>query len=90
MVPIASGKGHDAAISIRQAGAVLWGGRLQPGEQVTVPDDRHVHVFVPVGSADLAGGGVLEAGDAARLTEAGEPGLVAGDRGAEVLIWATA
>jgi len=90
LVPIASGKGHDAAISIRQAGAVLWGGRLQPDETVTVPDDRHVHVFVPVGSADLAGGGVLHAGDAARLTEAGDPELVAGDRGAEVLIWATA
>ncbi len=28
LVPIASGKGHDAAISIRQRGAVLWGGRL--------------------------------------------------------------
>jgi redox-sensitive bicupin YhaK (pirin superfamily) len=90
LVPIASGKGHDAAISIRQAGAVLWGGRLQPGEAVHVPDDRHVHVFVPVGSAELGGADVLEAGDAARLTEAGDPQLVAGDHGAEVLIWATA
>ena len=33
---------------------------------------------------------LLETGDAARLTEAGDPELVAGDRGAEVLIWATA
>src|SRR5262249_31748207 len=30
LVPIASGRGHDAAISIRQRDAVLWGGRLQP------------------------------------------------------------
>ena len=29
LVPIASGKGHEAAISIRQKGAVLWGGRLK-------------------------------------------------------------
>src|SRR5947209_11545742 len=32
LIPIASGRGHDAAISIRQRGAVLWGGRLQAGE----------------------------------------------------------
>ena len=38
LVPIASGQGHDAAISIRQKGAVLWGGRLEPGEAVKVPD----------------------------------------------------
>ncbi len=53
LVPIASGKGHDAAISIRQAGAVLYGGRLHGGETVRVPDDRHVHVFVPRGAAIL-------------------------------------
>ena len=38
LVPIASGQGHDAAISIQQRNAVLWGGRLQPGEHVQVPD----------------------------------------------------
>ena len=62
LVPIASGKGHDAAISIRQRGAVLWGGRLGPGETVVVPDDRHVHVFVPRGSATLEGAGALATG----------------------------
>lgn len=93
LVPIASGKGHDAAISIRQRDAVLWGGRLAPGETVTVPDDRHVHVFVPAGSGSLTTGAErhdLSRGDAARLTEAGDPTLTAGDGGAEVLIWATA
>src|SRR5205085_2871434 len=40
LVPIASGRGHDAAIAIRQRGAVLWGGRLKPGETVTIPDAR--------------------------------------------------
>ena len=89
LVPIASGKGHDAAISIRQSGAVLWGGRLKAGETVAVPDDRHVHVFVALGSADLEGAGQLAEGDAARLTGAGSPRLTAGPAGAEVLIWAT-
>src|SRR5258706_8142245 len=32
LVPIASGQGHQAAIQIRQKGAVLWGGRLKAGE----------------------------------------------------------
>ncbi|MGA7756558.1 MAG: pirin family protein [Ilumatobacteraceae bacterium] len=90
LVPIASGKGHDAAITIRQRGAVLWGGRLGAGESVLVPDDRHVHVFVPRGSAVLEGAGALSTGDAVRLTGAGSPTLTAGGDGAEVLIWATA
>src|SRR5687767_6924617 len=36
LVPIASGRGHNAAIAIRQKGAVLWGGRLKPGEVVQI------------------------------------------------------
>ena len=91
LVPIASGRGHDAAIAIRQRGAVLWGGRLIGGERVAVPDGRFVHVFVARGAVDLEGGGRLDAGDAARLTAAGSPGLVADPvAGAEVLIWETA
>ena len=90
LVPIASGKGHDAAISIHQRDAVLWGGRLHAGETVTIPDDRHVHVFVPIGSAELEQAGPLGKGDSARLTGAGGLELTAGAEGAEVLIWATA
>jgi redox-sensitive bicupin YhaK (pirin superfamily) len=89
LVPIASGRGHDAAISIRQQGAVLWGGRLQPGQTVAVPEDRHAHVFVARGEATLEGAGALSPGDAVRLTAAGTPSLTAGPAGAEVLIWAT-
>jgi hypothetical protein len=88
LVPLASGRGHDAAISIRQKDAVLWVGRLTPGETVTVPDSRFVHVFVPKGNADLEGVGRLAAGDSARLVAAGERRLVAdAATGAEVLIW---
>ena len=69
---------------------MLYGGRLFAGETVRVPDDRHVHVFVPVGTADLQSAGRLGSGDAARLTDAGALDLTAGEAGAEVLIWATA
>jgi redox-sensitive bicupin YhaK (pirin superfamily) len=88
--PIASGQGHDAAIRIRQRDAVLWGGRLKPGETVSVPDGRHAHLFVAVGDADLEGAGQLAEGDAVRLAGAGSPTLTAGLEGAEVLIWVTA
>ncbi len=90
LIPIASGKGHDTAISIRQRDAVLWGGRLHAGETVTIPDDPHVHVFVPIGTAELEQAGPLDTGDAVRLTDAGGLDLTAGPDGAEVLIWATA
>jgi len=90
LVPITSGRGHGAAISIRQRGAVLWGGRLRPGETVTVPDAPYVHVFVAKGSAELEEAGQLLAGDAARLTAAGSRRLSADVAlGAEVLIWET-
>ena len=88
LVPVASGKGHDGAISIRQKGAVLWGGRLLPGQTVTVPDNAHVHLYVTKGSVHLEQAGSLSAGDAVRLTAAGARKLTAeGTTGAEVLIW---
>ncbi len=88
LVPIASGRGHHAAISIRQRGAALWVGRLKPGESVRVPDARFAHVFVAKGAVDLEGAGPLAGGDAVRLTAAGTPRITAADAaGAEVLIW---
>jgi hypothetical protein len=89
LVPIASGRGHDAAISIRQKGAVLWGGRLGAGETVTVPDAPYIHVFVAKGSAQLEHAGALNGGDEARLTGAGARSLTAESYGAEVLMWET-
>jgi hypothetical protein len=88
LVPIASGKGHEAAITIRQKGAVLWGGRLLAGQTVRVPDAQYVHLYVARGAATLEGAGQLGEGDAARLTAAGNPALTADPvQGAEVLIW---
>lgn len=88
LVPIASGKGHQAAIQIRQKGAVLWGGRLKPGESVRLPEAPYLHLFVPKGAVTLEGAGRLEKGDAVRLTAAGTPAVTADPvSGAEILIW---
>ncbi|MET0920701.1 MAG: pirin family protein [Acidimicrobiia bacterium] len=89
LVPVASGKGHPNTVTIHQRDAVLYAGRLAASESVAVPDAMHVHLYVAVGSATVSGD-VLERGDAARLTRAGTPTLVAGAEGAEVLVWATA
>jgi redox-sensitive bicupin YhaK (pirin superfamily) len=89
LVVVASGQGHEGAVSIHQRDAVFSVGRLDAGASVAVPDAPHVHVFVAVGDATLDGT-ALATGDAARLTDAGTPTLRAGDDGTEVLIWATA
>jgi redox-sensitive bicupin YhaK (pirin superfamily) len=89
LVVVASGQGHEGAVSIHQRDARLLAGRLDPGVEVTVPDAPHVHVFVAVGTAQLDGD-VLATGDAARLTDAGARTLAAGPVGSEVLVWATA
>jgi redox-sensitive bicupin YhaK (pirin superfamily) len=90
LVPIVSGRGHSAAITIKQKDARLWGGRLRPGVSVQVPDAPFVHLFIAKGSADLEEAGVLQSGDAVRLTAAGARRLTAGAQaGAEVLIWET-
>lgn len=88
LVPVASGKGHNSAISIRQKGATLWAGRLKPGEKIRIPDARHCHLYVAQGKIHLEMAGDLRTGDAVRLTGAGSPVLLADSKeGAEVLIW---
>jgi redox-sensitive bicupin YhaK (pirin superfamily) len=87
LVPVASGQGHDAAISIRQDGAVLWAGRLKAGETVRLPEAPFVHLFVADGEADLQDTGRLVKGDAVRITLTNGLSLTAGPQGAEVLAW---
>jgi redox-sensitive bicupin YhaK (pirin superfamily) len=89
LVPVASGRGHDGAVSIHQHDAVLWVARLGEDDAVTVPDAPHAHVFVARGDVRLEGAGDLTAGDAARLSVAGALGIRGGPSGAEVLIWET-
>ena len=94
LVRVASGAGHPGAVTLQQPGAVLWAGRLGPGEPAEVPDGPHVHLFVAVGggvldTGGLAGAGHLVEGDSARLVAAGAPVFTAGPSGAELLVWQT-
>jgi hypothetical protein len=89
LVPIASGRPDHGAIRIHQAGATLWGARLAPATRVDLPDDRHVHLFVPTGSGDLESVGRLDTGDAVRVVDPDGLTFTAGDLGADVLVWAT-
>ncbi len=88
LVPVASGQGHDSAISIQQRDAVLWAARLAPGERIVVPDAAFGHVFVAKGSVEMEQAGGLAAGDAARLSATGGMAVTATDD-AEILIWTT-
>jgi redox-sensitive bicupin YhaK (pirin superfamily) len=95
LVPVASGEGHDGAITIHQRDAALFAARLAAGERITLPESPHLHVFVAIGSAELSGTGVqdanpLLAGDAVRVTDADGLALVAADGGTEILVWTTA
>jgi redox-sensitive bicupin YhaK (pirin superfamily) len=95
LVPVASGVGHEGAVHLHQSQAVLWAGRLAPGEAVMLPDAPHVHLFVVIGggvldTGGLAGSGPLEEGDSVRLTAAGSPVFTASSAEmAEVLVWET-
>ena len=82
LVPVA---GPGAPLALACAGAGLSVGRLAPGGEVVVPAAPLVHLHV--------GGGGLEApvrlgeGDALRLRGAADVRVVAGERGAELLVW---
>jgi redox-sensitive bicupin YhaK (pirin superfamily) len=95
LVPVVSGQGHDGAAALGQSQAVLWAGRVLPGESVTIPDGPHVHLFVALGGGVLDTGGLAGAckladGDSVRLVAAGWPLFTAGSVGAELLVWETA
>ncbi|OBG86801.1 quercetin 2,3-dioxygenase [Mycobacterium sp. E802] len=84
LTPIASGV-VDAAVTLHNRNATLYGARLQPGDSVTLPQARYVHLFIARGAVTLEGSGPLSAGDAARLTDAG--GRVTADTETEILVW---
>ena len=86
LVPVASGQGHEGAVHLHQADAVLWAARLDEGQTITVPAALHVHVFVARGSAHLTVD--LDEGDAVRLTDEPEQELTATSPDTEVQIWA--
>ena len=89
LVPVASGMDEhvgEAAIRIKNRYATLHAARMQPADAVTVPDAPYTHLFVAHGTVELEGAGVLDEGDAVRLTGVGGQRLTAVDD-VEVLIW---
>ncbi len=86
LIPIASGRADAAAIRIHNKHAALHVARLSPGQSVELPQAPYLHVFVPVGSVELEGAGVLNVGDAVRFTATGGQRITAIDS-AEILVW---
>src|SRR3954452_9573839 len=87
LVPVASVRGHDAAIGIRQKDAVLWASRIRSGDEVSLPEAPYVHLYVAKGAVTVEGAGALATGDAVRITGAEGQRVSAGDEGAEILVW---
>lgn len=85
LVAIASGQGHEGAMPIHQQGAVMWACLPVEGQQVRIPEAPFVHVFVARGVVEL-NGLTLKQGDAARLTQAGQQGLLCVED-SEVIFW---
>lgn len=85
MTPIASGA-IDAAVTLHNRDATLYGAHLQPGDPVNLPQARYVHLFVARGTVTLEGSGPLAEGDAVRLTDSGGQRVTA-DTAAEILVW---
>ena len=87
LVPVASGQGHDQTIHIHQRDAVMWVGRLETGNTVTMPDAPFVHAFVANGAGEMNGTQLSEGG-AARLTDAGPVAFTA-NAPTEIIVWET-
>lgn len=85
LVPVASGRGDEGAISVRQRGATMLVGRLGGGDAVALPSAPFVHLFVARGSVELEDS-QLHVGDAARLSDAGAVRLEASSA-SEVIVW---
>jgi len=93
LVPVASGRGHESAITIHQEHAAMWVARLATGQAVELPAAPFVHLFVAAGAVALsqvdgapAGATALDAGDAARLRDAGHP-VVTASSPSEIIVW---
>ncbi|CAM5572827.1 Pirin family protein OS=Streptomyces tendae OX=1932 GN=F3L20_25465 PE=3 SV=1 [Streptomyces tendae] len=82
---IVRGIADSTPYAVPEAGAMLHVRRLSPGERTAVPAAPYVYVHVTRGRVRLDGG-VLTAGDAARVTdEKGAEAVAEGE--AEVLMW---
>ena len=89
LVPVASGMDkHDghSAIRIKNRFAALHAARLGVDQSVELPEAPYLHLFVPRGTVDLEGAGVLNSGDAVRFTATGGQKVTAVEP-SEILVW---
>jgi hypothetical protein len=89
LVTVASGMDkHEgaSAIRIRNRYAALHAARLPVGQTVELPEAPYLHLFVPRGTVELEGAGVLNEGDAVRFTATGGQKVTAIEP-AEILVW---
>ena len=89
LVTVASGMDrHEgaSAIRIRNRYAALHAARLGAGQAVELPEAPYLHLFVPRGTVELEGAGVLNEGDAVRFTATGGQQVTAIEP-AEILVW---
>ena len=89
LVTIASGMpqhGDDAAITIRNRYAALYGARMQAGDIVELPQAPDLHLFFARGEVTLEGAGPLHQGDAVRFTASGGQRVTA-TVASEILVW---
>ena len=89
LVTVASGMDqHDghSAIRIRNRYAALHVARLGADQTIELPEAPYLHLFVPRGTVDLEGAGVLGEGDAVRFTATGGQKVTAVEP-AEILVW---
>jgi quercetin 2,3-dioxygenase len=89
LVTVASGMDRhegQTAIRIRNRYAALHVARLAVGQATELPEAPYLHLFVPRGTVDLEGAGVLGEGDAVRFTATGGHKVTALEP-AELLVW---
>ena len=91
LVVVASGQGHDGAVTLRQAEAVMAVARPAEGASIEIDPAPAVHLFVARGSVstELESGVVtLATGDAVRLLDQGLTVTGAADS-TEIVVWST-
>ena len=92
LVVVASGQGHDGAVTLHQADAVMAVARPADGATVEVDAAPAIHLYVARGSVAAEVDGepvVLAEGDALRLLDQGVTVTGAADS-TEIVVWSTA
>jgi redox-sensitive bicupin YhaK (pirin superfamily) len=86
LATIASGMpGHDAAITIHNRSAALYGARLHGGESLELPAAPYLHLFVARGRLSISATELAE-GDAVRFA-ASDGVRVTAPAACEILVW---